>query len=205
MSGEHLERLEITSRSALRDWLSKNHVRTHSVWLVTFKKADPARHVSYDAVVEELLCFGWVDSLPRRLDDQRSMLLISPRKAKSNWSKVNRDRVDRLLASGMMQPAGLKLIEDAKARGTWDALDQVETLSVPEDLRMALAAVPNATENFDAFPKSAKRGILEWILNARQPLTRANRIGETARLAGENIRANQWRKQTGVNSPLLSR
>jgi uncharacterized protein YdeI (YjbR/CyaY-like superfamily) len=194
MAGEHLEQLEICSRSELRDWLAANYTKSESVWLVTWKKTNPARHVPYDAVVEELLCFGWVDSLPRKFDDQRSMLLISPRKPKSNWSKVNRDRVDRLSASGLMQPAGLKLVEDAKARGTWDALDQVEALSIPEDLRTALSEVPDATSNFDAFPKSAKRGILEWILNAKQPATRAKRIEETARLAGENIRANQWRQ-----------
>jgi uncharacterized protein YdeI (YjbR/CyaY-like superfamily) len=194
MAGEHLERLEVASRGKLRNWLAKNHSKTESVWLVTWKKADPARHVPYDAVVEELLCFGWVDSLPRKLDHERSMLLISPRKAKSNWSKVNRDRVERLVASGLMQPSGLSLIEEAKARGTWEALDMVEALSVPGDLQTALAAVPDAAANFDAFPKSAKRGILEWILNAKQPATRAKRIEETARLAGENIRANQWRQ-----------
>jgi uncharacterized protein YdeI (YjbR/CyaY-like superfamily) len=194
MAGEHLERLEITTRPELRDWLTANHSKTESVWLITWKKADPARHVPYDAVVEELLCFGWVDSLPRKLDEQRSMLLISPRKAKSNWSKVNRDRVEKLIVAGLMRPPGLKLIEEAKARGTWEALDVVETLSVPDDLEAALAAVTNAPGNFDAFPKSAKRGILEWILNARQPATRAKRIAETARLAGQNIRANQWRQ-----------
>jgi uncharacterized protein YdeI (YjbR/CyaY-like superfamily) len=194
MAGEHLERLEVASRGELRNWLAENHSKTESAWLVTWKKADPARHVPYDAVVEELLCFGWVDSLPRKLDDERSMLLISPRKAKSNWSKVNRDRVERLVASGLMQPSGLSLIEEAKARGTWEALDTVEALSVPGDLQTALAAVPDAAANFDAFPKSAKRGILEWILNAKQPATRAKRIEETARLAGENIRANQWRQ-----------
>jgi uncharacterized protein YdeI (YjbR/CyaY-like superfamily) len=194
MAGEHLERLEITTRPELRDWLTANHSKTESVWLITWKKADPARHVPYDAVVEELLCFGWVDSLPRKLDEQRSMLLISPRKAKSNWSKVNRDRVEKLIVAGLMRPPGLKLIEEAKARGTWEALDVVETLSVPDDLEAALAAVSNAPSNFDAFPKSAKRGILEWILNARQPATRAKRIAETARLAGQNIRANQWRQ-----------
>jgi uncharacterized protein YdeI (YjbR/CyaY-like superfamily) len=194
VAGEHLEQLEITSRAELRKWLSANHERTASVWLITWKKADLVRHVPYDAVVEELLCFGWVDSLPRKLDEQRSMLLISPRKAKSNWSKVNRDRVERLLADGLMHPPGLKLVDEAKARGTWDALDAVEALTVPEDLLAALASVSGAGENFANFPKSAKRGILEWISNAKQPATRAKRVAETARLAAQNIRANQWRQ-----------
>jgi uncharacterized protein YdeI (YjbR/CyaY-like superfamily) len=194
VAGEHLVQVEITSRHELREWLTANHAITESVWLITWKKADLMRHVPYDAVVEELLCFGWVDSLPRKLDDQRSMLLISPRKAKSNWSKVNRDRVEKLLASGLIHPSGLKLIEVAKARGTWEALDKVESLAVPDDLQGSLSAIPGAAANFDVFPKSAKRGILEWILNAKQPATRAKRIEETARLAGQNIRANQWRQ-----------
>lgn len=194
VAGEHLERLEIASGNDLRDWLRQNHGKSESIWLVTWKKTDLMRHVPYDAIVDELLCFGWIDSLPRKLDDDRSMLLISPRKAKSNWSKVNRDKVERLMTAGLMQAPGLNRVEEAKTRGTWEALDTVDTLSIPEDLQAALCAVALADTNFNAFPKSAKRGILEWILNAKLPETRAKRIEETARLAGENIRANQWRK-----------
>ena len=195
MAGEHFGRLEITSRAELRQWLAANHGQADSVWLVTWKKGDTARHVSYNETVEELLCFGWVDSLPRKLDAGRTMRLMSPRRVKSNWSRVNRDRVEKLLALGLMQPSGMRLVELAKTRGTWDKLDAADASALPDDLEAAFSAVADSAANFNAFPKFARSAILEWIMNAKQPATRAKRIEETARLAGQNIRANQWRPQ----------
>ena len=193
MSGlDAYERIEVRSRAALRAWLTEHQARTESVWLVTFKKGC-GPHVPYGDLVEELLCVGWVDSRPRKLDDTRTMLLASPRKPKSAWSKLNKDRVAALTRAGAMQPRGLAVVAEAKASGRWAALDAVEALEVPPDLRAALAAIPNAASNFEAFPRSAKRGILEWIANAKTPPTRARRIDETARLASRNERANQWR------------
>jgi uncharacterized protein YdeI (YjbR/CyaY-like superfamily) len=194
MAGENLPTFEVESRKALRDWLAAHHLKSGSAWLVTYKKSEGTKHVSYDDVVEELLCFGWVDSLPRKLDAARSMLLIAPRKPTSNWSKLNKDRVERMIAAGLMMAAGMALVEAAKQNGAWTALDRVEELTVPDDLIAALGQFPSATAYFKAFPKSAKRGILEWILNAKTDATRQKRIEETARLANENIRANQWRQ-----------
>jgi uncharacterized protein YdeI (YjbR/CyaY-like superfamily) len=194
MAGENLPTIEITSRAALRAWLAAHHATAGSTWLITHKKSEGAKYVSYDDVVEELLCFGWVDSLPRKLDDKRSMLLIAPRKPASNWSKLNKDRALRMIAAGQMMPSGMALIETAKQHGAWTALDLVEELALPEDLIAQLGQFPNASACFEAFPKSAKRGILEWILNAKTDATRQKRIEETARLANENIRANQWRQ-----------
>jgi uncharacterized protein YdeI (YjbR/CyaY-like superfamily) len=196
MAGEDLQRVEVTSRKALRGWLSKNHTQNESVWLVTYKKPD-TRYIPYGDVVEEVLCFGWVDSLPRKLDDRRSMLLLAPRKAKSAWSKPNKERVERLMKAGLMKPAGLKVVEEAKAKGLWNKLDAVEALETPPDLAKALAKFKTAQKNFEAFPRSAKRGILEWILQARKPETRAARIVETVEKAKDNIRANQWRQPGG--------
>lgn len=193
MAGEPLDEVEVSSRAELREWLAAHHGQMESVWLITWKKSDPARHLSWGEMVDELLCFGWIDSLPRKLDDNRTKHLISPRKPKSNWSKVNRDKVEKLIASGLMQAPGLAVVNAGKASGAWDALIQTDVLNVPDDLATAFAAVPGAEANFGKFPKSVRRGILEWILNAKQPATRANRIEETARLAGQNIRANQWR------------
>lgn len=192
MSGlDAYERIEVRSRTALRAWLTEHQARTESVWLVTFKKGR-GPHVPYGDLVEELLCVGWVDSRPRKLDDDRTMLLASPRKPKSAWSKLNKDRVAALTRAGAMQPRGLAVVAEAKASGRWAALDAVEALEVPPDLRIALAAIPNAASNFEAFPRSAKRGILEWIVQAKKAETRAQRVEETARLAGDNQRANQW-------------
>jgi uncharacterized protein YdeI (YjbR/CyaY-like superfamily) len=193
LAGENLPRVELESRAALRSWLEENHRQKSSVWLVTFKKNDPLRYLAYGDIVCELLCFGWVDSLPRKLDETRSMLLISPRKATSNWSKVNRDKVERLTAAGLMTPAGMLQVEAAKADGRWTALDAAESNKPPADLVEAFERFPGSAVNFNAFPNSARRGILEWLMSAKRTDTRAKRVDEIARLAADNIRANQWR------------
>jgi uncharacterized protein YdeI (YjbR/CyaY-like superfamily) len=181
-------------RAGWRRWLEANHVTSGSIWLVLWKKGSSGPYMSNDDVVEEALAFGWIDSLPRKLDAERSLLLLSPRKPGSAWSAVNKARVERMLAKGAMAPAGLAAIERSKADGGWSALDAVEALEVPPDLAAALAALPPAAETFAAFPRSAKRGILEWIVQAKTPATRAKRVAETAREAQAGRRANQWRQ-----------
>jgi uncharacterized protein YdeI (YjbR/CyaY-like superfamily) len=187
-------RVQVESREEWRAWLDANHESAESIWLVTFKKVSGKPYVSYDAVVEEAICFGWIDSLPRRLDDERTMLLLSPRKPGSAWSKVNKERVERMIAADKMRPAGRQKIEQSKADGSWTFLDDVEALIVPDDLAAALAGYEDAEENFGAFPPSMKRGILEWIKQAKRPETRNKRVRETAELASRNIRANQYRQ-----------
>jgi uncharacterized protein YdeI (YjbR/CyaY-like superfamily) len=190
---DDLPRLVMSSRAEWRAWLEANHDRSGSLWLVTYKKASGRPTLSNDDIVEEALCFGWIDSLPRKLDSERTMLLLSPRKPGSLWSALNKRRAERMIAAGLMRPAGLALIEAAQADGSWTALDAVEALAIPDDLAAALDARPPARTHFEAFPRSAKRGILEWILQAKRPETRARRVEETARLAERNERANQWR------------
>lgn len=184
------------SRTAWRQWLTVNHARAEGVWLVSYKKATGKPRVEYEDSVLEAICFGWIDSKVNKLDAERSMLWFAPRKAKTGWSKPNKERVARALAEGLMQPAGLAKVEQAKADGSWSSLDGVEELEVPSDLQAALDSYPHAADHFAAFPRSVKRGILEWILVARKPETRAHRINETARLASENLRANQWRPKS---------
>jgi len=176
-----------------RAWLAANHTRAEGVWLITYKKAAGKPTLSYEESVEEALCFGWVDSKGGKLDDERTMLYFAPRKASSGWSRPNKERVARLIAEGRMAPAGLAKIEAAQADGSWALLDAVENLEVPDDLAAEFARYPDARANFDAFPRSARRGILEWIVQARTASTRAKRVAETARLAQANARANQWR------------
>ena len=177
-----------------RAWLEANHTRPEGVWLITYKKAAGKPRISYEESVEEALCFGWIDSKGNKLDDERSMLWFAPRKPRTGWSAPNKERIERLIADGRMTPAGMAKIEAAQQDGSWTKLDAVEALEIPSDLAAALAANPTAQQYFDAFPRSAKRGILEWILNAKRPETRATRVAETVRLAAENVRANQWRK-----------
>lgn len=121
------------------------------------------------------------------------MVWFAPRKPRTGWSKLNKERVERLLTQGLMMPAGLAKIEAAKQDGSWNALDAIEALEIPADLESALNEYAAAKQNFEAFPRSVKRGILEWIASAKKPETRAKRIQETARLADQNLRANQWR------------
>jgi uncharacterized protein YdeI (YjbR/CyaY-like superfamily) len=182
------------TRAEWRAWLEQNHARTQGIWLITYKKATGKPRVEYDEAVEEALCFGWIDSKGNKLDDERSLLWFAPRKPRTGWSRPNKERIERIIAAGLMTEAGLAKIEAAKQDGSWTALDAVEALEIPPDLDAALAAYPSARANFEAFPRSAKRGILEWVSNAKTAATRAKRIEETARLAEENKRANQWRQ-----------
>ena len=169
--------MEVASAEALRDWLARHHARPRGVWLVTYKKAAGERYVSTGQIVDECLCWGWVDSLSRGKDALRTMLWISPRKAGSHWSRVNKEKVARLEAEGRMQGPGRAAIARARGDGTWTALDAVEDLVIPPDLQAAFDAAPGAEENWHAFPRSVKRGALEQLLNARQAKTREKRIG----------------------------
>lgn len=186
------------SRAEWREWLLLNHTRATGVWLVSYKKATGKPRFEYDAAVEEALCVGWVDSKPKKLDAERTLLWFAPRKPGSGWSRPNKMRIERMAQAGLMAAAGWHKVEQAKLDGSWTKLDAVEDLHIPDDLRQALAGYPQARENFNAFPRSAKRGILEWITNAKTHATRATRINETARLASTNERANQWRPKQAL-------
>ncbi|HEX9695067.1 MAG TPA: YdeI/OmpD-associated family protein [Actinomycetota bacterium] len=176
------------SRAAWRSWLARNHATSTGVWLVSFKKSTGKQRLSYEDSVEESLCFGWIDSLAKPFDGERSMQLFTPRKPKGNWSATNKRRVAALIAAGLMTERGMAAIEVAKRNGAWTAGDDAENLIVPADLRRALAAA-KASRNFGAFSPSSRRAILFWIGSAKRSETRAKRIAETARLAAKNRRA----------------
>jgi uncharacterized protein YdeI (YjbR/CyaY-like superfamily) len=180
------------TRADWRQWLAEHHATAAGVWMVWYRVHTGKPAVSYNEAVEEALCFGWVDSKPDKVDADRSRLYFAPRKPGSAWAKTNKDRVATLIAAGLMHPAGLAKVEAAQKDGNWTKLDGVERLEVPPDLLAALTAHPPAETNFAAFPRSARRGILEWILQAKTPATRAKRVLETATLAARNERANQW-------------
>ncbi|MBL8331140.1 MAG: YdeI/OmpD-associated family protein [Rubrivivax sp.] len=185
------------TRAEWRAWLQAHASRPEGVWFVGWKQHTGQPRLSYDDQVEEALCFGWVDSKVNKLDADRSLLWFAPRQPRTGWSRPNKRRIERLLAAGLMMPAALAKVEAAKADGSWTSLDAVEDLVVPPDLAAALAALPGAEQHFAAFPRSARRGILEWIHTARRPQTRAARVQETARKAAANQRANQWTPKTG--------
>lgn len=175
-----------------RNWLINNHTTEKNVWLKIYKKTSGTPSVTYDEAVDEALCFGWVDSSIRKGDAEHYFQFFAKRNPKSNWSRVNKAKVEKLMQAGLMAEAGVAMVELAKQTGTWTALDDVDNLTNPPDLQQQLDANPPAKGYFDAFPRSVKRGILEWLMNAKQAETRAKRIHEIVMLAERNERANQY-------------
>jgi uncharacterized protein YdeI (YjbR/CyaY-like superfamily) len=188
---DNLELVEPRDRAEWRAWLERNHGTSRGIWLAVGKKGNTRTALTYVEAVEEALCFGWIDSVVNRLDEHRFKQLVTPRKPGGTWARSNKERVERLTAQGLMTPAGFAAIESAKADRTWTLLEEIEALTVPDDLAIALDSNPTARGYFEAFPDSAKRLALWWIRSAKRPETRATRVAETVRLAAENRRANE--------------
>jgi len=192
MSGlDDAPHIQADDRATWRAWLEANHARARGAWLVTWRPRTGRASLDYEAAIEEALCFGWVDSTAGRVDDDRGKLYFAPRKPRSAWAATNKARVERLIGDGRMAPAGLAAVERAKANGSWEILDAVERLEVPEDLTAALELRPPAAVNFAAFPPSARKMLLGWVALARRPETRAARITEIAEAAARNERARR--------------
>lgn len=185
---ENFKKVEVSSPEELRSWLMKHHSQHESIWLVTWKKSEPQRYVSREEVLDELLCFGWIDGIRRKLDERRTMQLIAKRKAE-HWATTYKERAAKLIAAGKMHESGLKAIESSKANGLWDFMDDVDQLIVPKDLSAALAAYSGAAAFFDAINPSSKRFVLRWLKLARTEKTRKKRIEQLAQLAarGEKL------------------
>jgi uncharacterized protein YdeI (YjbR/CyaY-like superfamily) len=178
------------TRKAWRQWLQKNHASSPGIWLIYYKKESGKRRFDYGEAVEEALCFGWIDSLPRKLDEQRAMLKFTPRKSKSVWSQLNKTRIDRLIKEGLMTAAGLAKIEKAKKNGSWDTLtssdSHIRNNSLPPELLNALSKSKKALNNFKAFPPGYRKQFLVWIDSAKLPETKKARITQTILMAIAN-------------------
>ena len=181
-------------REEWRKWLEKNHLLEKSVWLVIYHKDSKTPSINYEDAIEEAISFGWIDSKPNKRDKESYYLLFAKRKPNSNWSKANRERAAKMIKQGLMTDAGKAMIDIAKRTGTWTALKDVQDSVVPNDLQELFIKNKKAYDNFQAFPPSSKRIILEWILNAKRPETRRKRIEETVTLAERNIKANHYRQ-----------
>lgn len=182
------------NRKEWRRWLKKNSESKPNIWLIIYHKTSAAPSLTYDEAVEEGLCFGWIDSKPNKRDTESYYLFFAQRKPKSNWSKANRERAERMIMSKQMTKKGLEMIDLAKKTGTWLALTEVQSSILPEDLKNELSKNKSAKENFEKFPPSSKRIILEWILNAKKEETRLKRIAQTVELAAKGIKANHYKK-----------
>ncbi len=192
MNNNQLPQYYARDRKEWRIWLEKNAATSPGVWLIYYKQQSGQPRVSYEEAVEEALCFGWIDSRPNAIDDERYMQLFSPRKAKSPWSKINKERVEKLIDQGLMTEAGYKTIEAAKQNGFWSIYDAIEAQTMPEDFVQALEDNPTARQNFEAFSDSSKKQLLWHITSAKRPETRAKRIGQVVEAAAQNINPLQY-------------
>lgn len=178
------------TRHAWRKWLEKNHTKAPGIWLIYYKKETGKRRLSYAEAVEEALCFGWIDSSPRKLDEERAMLKFTPRRPKSGWSELNKKRIEQLINTKQMSKAGLQKIEQAKKDQSWDTLtnsDQhANKNTLPSDLEKALLKNKKAFENFNMFPHSYRKRFFFWIDSAKREKTRNARIEQTILMAASN-------------------
>ncbi len=172
------------NRKAWRKWLEKNHQSRQSIWLMCRKASFGAPNITWDEAVDEALCFGWIDSTKRTWNEEFFIQYYCRRKPKSTWSKINKEKVERLIAEGLMTAEGLKCIEVARENGSWTMLESVDDLIVPEDLEDALVNTPGAKAFYESLSDSKKKQILTWILFAKQDETRVKRINKVAEYAG---------------------
>lgn len=177
------------TRPQWRSWLTEHHGTARGVWLCSYRSATGKPAVPYVEAVLEALCFGWIDSTVNTFDDERSLQLMTPRKPKSTWTRLNRQRVAELEAAGLMADAGRRSIEVAQQNGWWTILDPVEDLLEPDDLRAALDAEDAARRAWDGFPKTARKQMLWWLISAGKPETRASRVATIAAKAARGERA----------------
>jgi len=176
-----------------REWLQENHLSKQAVWLIYYKKKSKTPSISWSEAVDEALCFGWIDSTAKPIDDEKYMQFFTKRKAKSVWSKINKDKVEKLIATGKMSQAGFESIEIAKENGSWTILDIVEELTIPEDLEDAFQANKGSKDFFMSLSKSVRKAILQWLVLAKQQATRQKRINEIAELAAKKLKPKQFR------------
>ena len=176
-----------------RKWLELNHNKKKAVWLIFYKKKSPNYNLSWSESVDEALCFGWIDSVKKTIDTEKYIQYFSRRKAKSNWSKINKDKVQILIEQELMKEEGYKSIEIAKENGSWIFLDEVEALLIPEDLKREFVNYKGSMEYFDGLSKSVKKILLYWIVSAKRKETRQKRILEIAENASKNLKPKQFR------------
>lgn len=184
--------ITVRSRAELRAWLAEHHATGKAVWLAAYRKHHPD-YMPPEEGTEELLCWGWINSVPRALDADRSMILIAPRNPASAWSAANKAFVEKARASGAMTLAGEAKIAEAQANGMWDFLNDVDALIDPPDLSQALAQTDTAGF-WSTQPRSIRRGALEWIKTARTAETRAKRIKDVTDSAAQGLRPSPFRR-----------
>lgn len=193
MSNKETETYCPKSQTEWRQWLEKNYQSKQSVWLIYYTKKSNIPSLSWSEAVDEALCFGWIDSTRKTIDEFSFMQFFSKRKPKSNWSKINKEKVANLIEQGLMTEAGLVSIETAKQNGYWTILDEVEELLIPKDLEIAFEKYKGSKDYFLSLSKSTRKIILSWIVLTKQQETRQNRIDEVVESAEQNLKPKHLR------------
>jgi len=180
-----MEHVYVKTRAQWREWLTRNHDRNKGIWLVFFRKGTQKPTLTYDEAVEEALCFGWIDSIIKKLDDERYLRKVTPRRAGSRWSSANRKRIEKLMQQGLMTESGIALVEAAKDTGHWDEPERSGfSFEIPVELARALKRNRKAREFFDQLAPSSRKQIIGWIATAKRRETRERRAREAiAKLA----------------------
>jgi uncharacterized protein YdeI (YjbR/CyaY-like superfamily) len=184
--------IQPASRDEWRSWLEENHETCPGVWVITYKKSAGRPGPTYEDLVLEALCFGWIDSRPGRVDAHRTKLYLCPRRKGSGWAATNKARIAMLVERGLMTPAGQAVIDAAKADGSWTTLDASETLSVPAELNAAFRRHPGSRRAFNAFPAGIRKQLIFAVTSAKRADTKRRRADEIASKAQRGERAFQW-------------
>ena len=192
MTNEDLDSFYPASKQEWRQWLEENHRLKQSVWLVYYKKKSGMPSISWSEAVDQALCFGWIDSTAKPIDEHTYKQFFTKRKPKSVWSKVNKQKIERLIEQGLMVQAGHECIEIAKLNGSWTILDDVEELTIPEDLEKEFNTQPNLKDFFLSLSKSVRKSILHRLKMAKRLETRQKRIAEIAELAAQKLKPKQF-------------
>lgn len=193
MQKKEIETFCPASQQDWRQWLKENHDSKQSVWLIYYKQKANIPTISYSDAVDEALCFGWIDSTKKSLDNETFMQFFCKRKPNSVWSKINKGKVQRLIDSGHMAKAGFESIETAKQNNSWTILDDVEELHIPEGLSEEFESKPGSKEYFLSLSKSTRKAILQWLVLAKRSETRQKRITEIVELAVQKLKPKQFR------------
>ncbi|RFM32384.1 YdeI/OmpD-associated family protein [Chitinophaga silvisoli] len=170
------------NRQEWRQWLQEHHASARSVWLVYYKKQANRPTLSWSEAVDEALCFGWIDSTARTIDEEKFMQFFTKRKAGSVWSKINKEKIKRLTAAGLMTPAGRKCVALARKNGSWSILDEAEALIIPKDLEQAFTSRRGSKAHFRSLSRSVQKTYLQKLVLAKRPETRLKRIQEIVNL-----------------------
>ena len=197
MTGKEVKVFCPESTQQWRAWLQENHDTENAVWVIFYKNKSQNPIISWSDAVDEALCFGWIDSIAKPIDEEKFMRFFSRRKPKSVWSRINKQKVERLISAGLMTKKGIESIEVARENGSWTILDDAESLIIPGDLETELEKKPNAKSYFMSLSKSDKKNILQWIVLAKRAETRQRRIVEIAEIAAQNLKPKviQWTKK----------